>query len=130
MFRIFDLYKVTFSSWLYRIAVNEINQYYRNNKRNINIEHLYKHNYVKSDPNEKPSPITFELVKNYLATLPESDQNLITLRYFEKQSYQELAEIFRKSEGALKVRLHRALNKLRDAMSKELKDEEAKEYFA
>lgn len=130
MFRIYNLKKVSFSSWLYRIAVNEINQYYRNNKRNINLKRIYKHNYVKSDDSEKTSPITFEMVQNYLASLPESDKNLITLRYFEKQSYQELAEIFRKSEGALKVKLHRALKKLRDAMSKELKDEEAEAYFA
>ena len=82
MFRIFDLKKVTFSSWLFRIAVNEINQYYRNNKRNVNIKHLYKHNYVKPDTNEKPSPITFELVKNYLATLPQLDQTLITSALF------------------------------------------------
>ena len=130
MFRIFDVNKASFSSWLYRIAVNEINQFYRNRKRSANLKNIYKHNYTKPDENQKASPINFEMVRNYMQYLPETDKNLITLRYFEKQSYQELSEIFKKSEGALKVKLHRALNKLRDAMSKELEHEEVREFTA
>jgi RNA polymerase sigma-70 factor, ECF subfamily len=128
MFRIFDVNKVTFSAWLYRIAVNEINQYFRNSKRHINLKNSYKHNYVEPVKDEK-QPINYEIVKNYMQNLSDTDQNLISLRYFEKQSYQELSEIFKKSEGALKVKLHRALNKLRDSMSKEFENEEAREYI-
>jgi RNA polymerase sigma-70 factor, ECF subfamily len=128
-FRIFDVNKVTFSSWLYRIAVNEINQYFRNNKRTQKIENMCKHNYLKSSEKEEIKSISFETVKDHMLNLPVDDQNLITLRYFEKLSYQELAEIFKKSEGALKVKLHRALNKLRDLLNKELIHEKSGKYI-
>jgi len=129
MFRILDVNKVSFSSWLYRISLNEINQYFRNNKRNTKIKTMYEHNYVKPANDAEKSNLTFEEVRKYMLNLSIDEQNLITLRYFEKQSYQELSEIFKKTEGALKVKLHRALNKLRDLLSKEKKDEKPREYL-
>jgi len=128
MFRILDVNKVSFSSWLYRIAVNEINQYYRNNKREYKIQKMYEHNYIDPLAKSTKPAVTYEIVQKYLLNLPIDEQNLIALRYFEKRSYQELAEIYKKSEGALKVKLHRALKKLRNLMGKELLNEESREF--
>jgi len=117
LFRFFDAKKSSFSSWLYRIAISEINQYYRNIQRENKIIKEYKSNFVKSEPIE----LDFEAVKEKVRKLPVDEQNLITLRFYEKLSYKQMSEILRKSEGALKVKLHRCLKKLRNCLEKEQK---------
>ena len=96
LFRYLDSKKSSFSSWLYRIAVNEINQFYRNRKRSDKIVQMHKFNKVDG-----------------------SDMNI----NFEKLSYKELGEIYKKSEGAMKVKTHRLLSKLRESLEKEIANE-------
>ena len=49
-----------------------------------------------------------------LRRLPVAQQTLLELHYFEEVSLAELAVIFEATEGAMRVRLHRARNALRD----------------
>ena len=114
-----DSKKCSFSSWLYRIAVNEINQFYRNRKRNAKINQEYLINQV---PVAKSYP-DFEIVRKKMKILTTEEQNLVTLRFFEKMKYREIAEILKKNENAVKVRMHRIINKLRDALQEEFKNE-------
>lgn len=122
MFRFIDPKRCSFSSWLFRIAVNEINQYFRNYKRENKIKEMYKINTI--NPVEEKNELNFAIVKEKMKNLTTYEQNLITLRFFEKLSYKELKEIFKKNEGALKVKLHRTLKKLRDNLKKEYQNEE------
>ena len=119
LFRFLDSRKCSFSSWLYRIAVNEINQFYRNVKRSGKIVEMYKFNQV--DGTEMG--ISYELVRSKLHDFKQEEQNLIALKYFEKLSYKELGDIYKKSEGAMKVKMHRLMNRLRDSINKEIKNE-------
>lgn len=131
LFRFFDSQRTSFSAWLYRIAGNEICQYFRQHKRRNNLIEKVKLHSPSPPENhpENPQPVlNFEKVREYLGILSQDDQNLITLRFFEKLSYREISQIFRKTEGALKVRMHRALNKLRDLLDKELSHEESGRY--
>lgn len=122
LFRFLDSKKVCFSSWLYRIAINEINQYYRNRKRDKKIQQNYFENNSIHYQNETIPKINYDIVKNNLCKLKIEDQHLIALRYFEKMSYAEISEIVNKSEGALKVRVHRALKKLKEYINREMKN--------
>jgi len=119
LFRFMDSHKCSFSSWLYRIAVNEINQFYRNRKRSDKIVDMYKFNQVDG----MEMSISYELVRTKLHDFKPEDQNLIALKYFEKLSYKELGEIYKKSEGAMKVKMHRLMGRLRDGIEKEIKNE-------
>lgn len=111
LFRFYDSRKCSFSSWLYRIAVNEINQFYRNIKRDQKIADMYRNEINHSvEKNDKK----FELIKEKMSDFSPEEQNLISLKYFEKVKYKDLSEIFKRSEGAIKVQMHRILNKLRD----------------
>ena len=87
---------------------------------------MYKKNY-NPDPSLK---LDFEIVRAELKNLSNLEQNLITLKYFEKLSYKEIAEIYKKSEGALKVQVHRALKKLRTALYGEIENERPREQIA
>lgn len=123
LFRIIDSKKVAFSSWLYRIAVNEINQYYRNRKRTLKIQQNYFKNASVHYNHEEIPHVNYEIVKRNLLKLKVEDQHIIAFRYLEKISYEEISEIMNKSEGALKVKLHRALKKLKEHISRETHNE-------
>jgi RNA polymerase sigma-70 factor (ECF subfamily) len=54
------------------------------------------------------------LLMRALDTLPEDAQEMLKLRYFERLSAREIAEIMDSTEGAVRTRLHRVLKQLRD----------------
>ncbi|MDO9576493.1 MAG: sigma-70 family RNA polymerase sigma factor [Candidatus Cloacimonadales bacterium] len=119
LFRYLDSKNSSFSAWLYRIAVNEINQFYRNQKRGERIVDMHEFNHVEGTD----MSINFELVQSKMQMFKQEDQNLIALKYYEKLSYKELGDIYKKSEGAMKVKMHRLLSKLRDSLEKEIEYE-------
>jgi len=110
--------KCSFSSWLFRIAVNETNQYFRNEKRNNAMrDKLFE---KQSNEGEKLIDLDFETLKEAIQTLPLYEQNLISLRFFEKMKHKEIAEILKQKEGTVKVQMHRTLGKLRDFLQGDL----------
>ena len=124
-FRFLDKHRCSFSSWLYRIAVSEVNQYYRDRKR----DRLLAYKKLNDIPDEPTVyPYQFDFVKRCLLKLSPFEQNLIALKYFEKKTYKELSEIFGKKENALKVRMHRSLKKLKFILEQESENEKNKRY--
>ena len=117
---------IPFSAWLYRIASNEVANYYRNKKRQINTEsELIKWNVTEtSSPEieviqaeeEVRRSREYLLLHKQISTLPLKYQEVITLRYFEKKQINEIGEILGKKEGTVKSLLHRGLEKLRKKM--------------
>ncbi len=108
------LYKGAFSGWIYRIAMNEVTDFYRKSGRSRKLDREVKHNIA--DPLGEDIHIDYSNLKVGISRLSEKDQNIIILKYFEKKSNKELAEIFNKKEGAVKVQLHRAMKKLKKIM--------------
>lgn len=105
------LYKGSLSGWLYRIAINEVTDYYRKNGRKKKLVDEVKLNQVSIFSED--IEINYDVLKIALKQLNEKDQNVIILRYFEKLSNLEIAEILGKKEGAVKVQVHRAMQKLK-----------------
>ena len=124
-FRFLDSHRSSFSGWLYRIAISEINQYYRDRKRDLKIAYG-KHNEVPAEKLEYP--YEFKNVKKCMAQMDDYEQNLIALKYFEKKPYKELTEIFGKKESALKVKVHRTLKKLKKLLEQEKNHENDRRY--
>ncbi len=108
------LYKGAFSGWLYRIAINEVTDYYRKNGRTKKLVQDVKLN--QRSPLSEDIEINYDNLRKGLKLLNEKDQNIIILRYFEKLSNQEIAQILGKKEGAVKVQVHRAMQKLKSIM--------------
>ncbi|AEH01834.1 MULTISPECIES: RNA polymerase sigma factor [unclassified Lacinutrix] len=102
-------------SWLYRIATNEaITQINKNAKRlqitneeaqNIAINNLESDVYFEGDA------IQIKLQKA-IATLPEKQQLVFNMKYFQDIKYKDMAEILETSEGALKASYHIAAKKI------------------
>jgi len=110
--------------WLYRIATNEMNLYFRFKQKHstiferINIEEneIFR-NYLSDDRKEIESELhgheQFMSVLKELKTLPLKYQEVIALRYFEGKDNKEISEILNINEGTLKSLLSRGLEKLR-----------------
>jgi RNA polymerase sigma-70 factor, ECF subfamily len=109
---------IPFSAWLYRIAVNEIANYYRAEKRRRNLDRNVTRE-IQDPLLPESDPFSYDFIHEYLRKLPQGDQDLITLRFFEKKDYADLAQIFGKRESTLRVNLHRALRKLEKLIPQE-----------
>jgi RNA polymerase sigma-70 factor (ECF subfamily) len=106
---------VPFSAWLYRIASNEINQYYRSNKasRAISIEDSgieRLQGELMDDHDEKEKEQLLIEGMNHLS--PDEIQYL-ELRFFEDRSFKEVAYILKITENNAKVKTYRILDKIR-----------------
>jgi len=119
---LFKWRKIPFSAWLYRIAFNEICNHAKKEKKQENI----KKGILKSDVQSTyeidhlEEEKSFKYVHDYLKKLPTRDQDIITLRYFEKKTFSEISQITGKNESTLRVNLHRALKKLESIMPSEV----------
>ena len=110
-----------FSSWLYRIALNEVNQYYRKNKNKryveINEEELGELSAEILD-NENEEIFSGEIVKELLNLLDPEELILVEMKYLEGKSYKEIADILLLTEVNAKVKTHRVVKKMREAFNK------------
>ena len=105
---------VPFSAWLYRIASNEIAQYYRNtNNTGLSVLNLL----TLSGLIDEMDPGLKESYKNALIDaldeLKETDVQLIEMRFFEQRPFKEIAEIIGITESNAKVKTYRILEKLK-----------------
>ncbi len=110
---------IPFSAWLFRIASNAVNGYFRKNKRRPqkDLEEFVEILSQESDAadfelNEYESELAqkklfLELHKS-INKLKPNYQEVIVLRYFEKKSIREISVIIGKSEGTVKSLIHRA----------------------
>jgi len=115
---------ISIKVWLYRIATNEVNLYFRFKKKHntvfkrISFEDKDIFNqYLQEDRKELELELQqhdqFMAVLESLKTLPLKYQEVIALRFFEGKENKELAEILNMKEGTIKSLLSRGLEKLR-----------------
>ena len=57
---------------------------------------------------------------NLVNGLPQEVREVLVMRYFEQMSSREIAEVLETSEGAVRTRIHRALNVLRSKCEKRM----------
>ena len=106
-----------FSSWLYRITINEVNQYYRDSKKNLTVNIDSNRIYDIIDTLEEDSLEQYhdQLLKE-ISYLPEEEIQLLQFRFFEKRSFREIGEIINITENNAKVRTYRLLDKLKSSI--------------
>ena len=113
---------ISFSSWLYRIASNEIANHFRRHKKGqISLEIILDQTDI-SDPSAEDELLQIEeeldkhkeflALRSSISKLPVKYQEVIALRFFEEKQLAEIAEILGKPVGTVKSLLHRALEKL------------------
>lgn len=102
-------------SWMYRIATNQALDFLkqRKNKMKVNSEEL---NEYLIDQLEADSLFDGDeaeiLLQKAIATLPEKQQLVFKMKYFQELDYQTISEIVDTSIGALKASYHHAVKKI------------------
>ena len=110
---------VPFSAWLFRIASNEIAQYFRNNQKNrvISMNEIDLSDMV-DEMEGRPSSLAIQNMINALDDLKETDLLLIEMRFFENRPFKEIAEILEITESNAKVKTYRILERLKKKIQK------------
>lgn len=107
-----------FSAWLYKIATNEVNKHFNKTKRNrvfsLEEERVKELMEVNEDGFSQEQ---IDLLKNTLNELPTSTVEILELRFFEGRSFKEIAYILNIGESGAKMRLYRAVEKLKKHFS-------------
>ncbi|HET6991812.1 MAG TPA: sigma-70 family RNA polymerase sigma factor [Bacteroidia bacterium] len=110
---------VPFSAWLFRIASNEINMYFRktNKERVVSLDKSDLGAMI-AESGESDSDETQKLLLKALGTLTTDEMQMIELRFFEKRAFIEIGEIIGITENNAKVRTYRILDKLKVLLTK------------
>jgi len=102
-------------SWMYRIATNEsisfINK--RAKQNNIDVSELqYKMaENLEADVYFDGDEMQLQLQKA-VATLPQKQQLVFNMKYFDDMKYKDISEVLETSIGALKASYHHAVKKI------------------
>ncbi|MEC4005655.1 sigma-70 family RNA polymerase sigma factor [Flavobacterium sp. SUN052] len=106
-------------SWMYRIATNEAITFINNKaKRNGTTSEAMQTKIVEnlqSDVYFDGNEIQIKLQKA-IAQLPEKQQLVFKMKYYEEIKYENMSEILGTSVGALKASYHHAVKKIEDFM--------------
>ncbi|CAM3698676.1 sigma-70 family RNA polymerase sigma factor [Flavobacterium gelidilacus] len=104
-------------SWMYRIATNESLTFLQQKakKSGISNEEVQNKaiNNLESDVYFEGDEIQLKLQKA-IAILPEKQQLVFKMKYFEELKYEEMSEILDTSVGALKASYHIATKKIEE----------------
>ncbi len=107
-------------SWMYRIATNESITFINKNAKRLQTssEEVQQQaiNNLTSDVYFEGSDIQLKLQKA-IATLPEKQQLVFNMKYFQDLKYKEISKILETSEGALKASYHIAVKKIEDYLT-------------
>lgn len=104
-------------SWLYRIATNEALTFLKQKARKSGIsnEEIQQKaiQSLESDVYFDGNEIQLKLQKA-IALLPEKQQLVFKMKYFEELKYEQISEIVETSVGALKASYHLAVKKIEE----------------
>jgi RNA polymerase sigma-70 factor, ECF subfamily len=108
-----------FSSWLFRIARNELYDMHAHNKIELVVSTEKKGVTEMISEMGEEEPADYSNLYEVLEKLDDEDMELIELRFFEKRPFKEIAEILEMTENNAKVRTYRILDKLKNWLKNE-----------
>ena len=109
-------------SWMYRIATNEAITFLNKKAKRLqtNNEEVQAKavNNLTSDVYFDGNDIQLKLQKA-IATLPQKQQIVFNMKYFDDLKYKDMSEILETSEGALKSSYHIAVKKIESYLTED-----------
>jgi RNA polymerase sigma-70 factor (ECF subfamily) len=108
-----------FLAWLIKISHNLVIDFYRLKK----VETANNYNNIVSELETDPvyiieTRLNQQKIRKAISQLRGDQQQVVLMRFIEDFSYPEIAAVLGKSEGAIRVILHRGLAKLKTILEK------------
>jgi len=108
-----------FLGWLFTISHNLVIDYYRTKKDFVYLDSEI----MTGDPDKSPEKLldakfAQQEVRRAIMQLPQEQQQVILMNFIEGFEYPEIAASLNKSEGNVRVIIHRALKKMREIIGK------------
>lgn len=108
-------------AWLFRIAQNCANDYFRRQRREVSLEELATV--------ERPSSLSLEehvlveeerrILLAHVSRLPQREQEIVGLKFVAHLTNRQIAQVLNMPEGTVGSLIYRTLGKLRDALRAE-----------
>ena len=110
----YEIKGLPFSAWLYRIALNEVNMFYRKSKSSRAVSMDDKGmQFIYEEMEDENISQYHDKMMDKLSFLKEDEMQLIQMRFFEKMPFREIADILSMTENNAKVKTYRILDKLK-----------------
>lgn len=106
-----------FQSWIYQIARNVFSDHYRKRQRVQRSDFARVENIqdqLPDDCDDNDQSERERILHMSLQRLSHDDRELLLLTRYQRMQYEEVAEILNTSVGNIKIRVHRAIQKLRE----------------
>ena len=105
-----------FRSWMYSIAMNVWHDEAKRFAKNESLKHNYESEPTPMSQTKETQIIEAEELakaKTALGRLSDEAQQIICLNWYDNLRYAEIGKILKMTEGSVRVKMHRALKKLR-----------------
>lgn len=124
-----------FFPWMYTLAVNRVKDWQRNNsvKRRKLAELRWDVPITETGSQQETKLLDQEETRSLyeaLDELPDITREMVLLRYQQELSITELADIFKVSESAAKMRIARGLDKMKSVLGGERHERKVKKTVA
>lgn len=105
-----------FQSWIYQVARNVFSDHYQAGK-NKKVDHMDVEkigNWMADEDDSSRIEEQEKVLHRSLALLNEEQRELLVLTRFQHMKYEEVAELMDTTVANIKVKVHRAISKLRE----------------
>lgn len=102
----------SFRTWMYQVARNARNDRFRKQRGEVDLDEAPVATVLPIDSVEQAQQLS--RLKCALMQLPEEKRELLLLTRYQGLKYEEVARLLQCEVGAVKVRVHRALQELKD----------------
>src|SRR5687767_7378626 len=99
-------------TWMYRIACNEVIDHQKKGNK-MHIIEMDQNGTAEAEPFMDSASITRSL-EYAVSRLPERQQMVFRMRYFDELTYKQMSEMLQLTEGALKASFHHAIKKIEE----------------
>lgn len=111
----FDSYDTErpFQAWIYMIAKNHLKNYYRIQGREVGYDN-YESRLSTDTVSKLDSKMEWEQVVEKIKALPDKYSEVLLLRFVDGLSNGEISEVLCAEEGAIRTRISRALQAIKE----------------